>query len=95
MPQKEETGKQKGQFCGEYVITHIRPRKKSYFCKNIDTGRTYLRSLDRLKLHKDYAKPEVEVKSIKLINDGVKAPMKVILKKPGSRKVSFTENVCF
>ena len=55
----EETGKQKGQFCGEYVITHIRPRKKSYLCKNIDTGRTYLRSLDRLKLHKDYIKPEI------------------------------------
>ena len=92
---KEETGKNKGQFCGEYIITHVRPHKKSYFCKDIDTGRTYLRSLDRLKLHKDYAKPEVEVKSIKLINDGVKAPIKGILKKPGSKKISFTKNVCF
>ena len=91
----EETGKQKGQFCGEYVVTHIRPRKKSYFIKNIDTGRTYLRSLDRLKLHKDYKKPEVEVKSIKLINDGVKAPIKGILKKPGSKKTSLIKNVGF
>ena len=92
---KEETGKNKGEFCGEYIITHVCPHKKSYFCKDIETGRTYLRSLDRLRLHKDYVKPDVEVKSIKLINDGVKAPIKGILKKPGSRNVSFTKNVCF
>ena len=92
---KEETGKNKGEFCGEYIITHVRPHKKSYFCKDINTGRTYLRSLDRLKLHKDYTKPEIEVKSIKLINDGVRAPIKGILKKPGSKKISLVKNVCF
>ena len=92
---KEEIGKHKGQFGGEYVITHVRPRKKSYFVKNIDTGRTYLRSLDRLKLHKDYKKPEVEAKSIKLTKVEVKAPIKGILKKPGSRRPTLIKNVGF
>ena len=48
-----------------------------------------------MRLHKDYVKPDVEVKSIKLINNGVIAPIKGILKKPGCRKNSFTKNVCF
>ena len=91
----EETGENKGEFFGEYIITHVRPHKKSYFCKDLETGQTYLRSLDWIRLHREYVKPDVEVKSIKLINDGVMAPMKGILKKPGSRKVSFAKNVCF
>ena len=92
---KEETGKNKGEFFGEYIITHVRPHTKSYFCKDLETGQTYLRSLDCIKRNPDYIKPDIEVKTVKLINDCVLAPLKGILKKPNSRKVSFAKNVCF
>ena len=51
--------------------------------------------MNRLRLHEDYTKPETEVKSVKLISDGVKAPVKGILKKPGSKKTSLVKNVGF
>ena len=95
MRMKEEIGTKKGEFLGQYVITHVRPHAKSYFCKDLETGRTYLRSLDHIKLDPDYIKPEIEVKTVKLISDCVPAPLKGILKKPNSRKVSFAKNVCF
>ena len=68
---------------------------KSYFCKDLETGRTYLRSLDQIKINPDYVKPDIEVKTVRLINNKVTAPLKGILKKPDSKKVSFVKNVCF
>ena len=92
---KEETGTNKGEFFGEHIITHVRPHAKSYFCKDLETGRTYLRSLDQMKINPEYVKPDIEVKKVKLINNKVTAPLKGILRKPNSRKVSFAKNVCF
>ena len=37
---KEEIGSRKGEFRGHHEITHVRPHAKSYFCKNLETGRT-------------------------------------------------------
>ena len=91
---KEEVGSKKGEFRGQYVVTHIRPRAKSYFVKDLETGRTYLRNQDRIKLHPDYQKPDLETKTVKLIKDCVQMPMKGILKKPGS-KIKTYNNVCF
>ena len=54
-----------------------------------------MRSLDCIKINPEYVKPDIEVKTVKLINDCVMAPLKGILKKPNSRKVSFAKNVCF
>merc|ERR1711867_209169 len=91
---KEEVGSKKGQFRGQYVVTNIRPRAKSFFVKDLETGRTYLRNQDRMKLHPDYKKPDLETKSVKLIKDCVQMPKKGILKKPGS-KIKTYNNVCF
>ena len=95
MQMKEEIGTKKGEFLGQYVITHVRPHAKSYFCKCLETGRTYLRSLDRIRKDPDYIKPDVEVKTVKLINDHVPILLKGKLKKPTSKRVSFAKNVCF
>ena len=91
---KEEVGSKKGEFRGQYVVTHIRPRAKSYFVKDLETGRTYLRNQDRIKLHPDYKKPDLETKTVKLSKDCVQMPMKGILKKPGSKMKTYN-NVCF
>ncbi len=82
---KEEVGAKKGEFRGQYVVTHIRPRAKSYFVKDLESGRTYLRNQDRIKLHPDYKKPDLETKTVKLISDCIQIPKRGILKKPGSR----------
>ena len=91
---KEEVGSKKGQFRGQYVVTHIRPRAKSFFVKDLETGRTYLRNQDKMKLHPDYKKPDSEVKSVKIVIDCGKMPKKSILKKPGSTSKTYN-NVCF
>merc|ERR1711867_335707 len=91
---KEEVGSKKGKFRGQYVVTHIRPRAKSFFVKELETGRTYLRNQDRMKLHPDYKKPDSEVKSVKIVIDCGKMPKKGILKKPGSTSKTYN-NVCF
>ena len=91
---KEEIGTKKGEFLGQYVITHVHPHAKSYFCKDVETGRTYLRNQDCMKLDPDYIKPEVEVKTVKLISDCIPVPRRGILKKPGSR-LSIRKNVSF
>ena len=91
---KEEVGTKKGEYRGQHIITHIRPRAKSYFCKDLESGRTYLRNQDRIKLDPAYKKPELEAKTVKLINDCVQMPMRGILKKPGSRIKTY-KNVCF
>ena len=64
---KEEVGLRKGEFQGHHEITHIRPLAKSYFCKDLETGRTYLRSQDRIKLDPSFSPPSVEAKTIILI----------------------------
>ena len=92
---KEEVGTKEGEFLGQHVITHVRPHAKSYFCKDMTTGRTYLWSQDCIKLDPDYIKPEVEVKTVKLISDCIPVPQRGILKKPGSRRLSIRKNVCF
>ena len=51
--------------------------------------------MDCIKIDPDYVKPEVEVKTVKLISDCVPIPLKGILKKPNSKRVSFPKNVCF
>ena len=91
---KEEIGTKKGEFLGQYVITHVRPHAKSYFCKDMETGRTYLRNQDRIKLDPDYIKPEVKLKTVKLISDCIPVPQRGILKKPDSR-LSIRKNVSF
>ena len=91
---KEEVGSKKGEFRGQYVVTHIRPRAKSYFVKDLETGRTYLRNQNRMKIHPDYKKPDLEAQTVKLINDCVQMPIKGILKKPGSRIKTYN-NVSF
>ena len=91
---REEVGTKKGEYIGQHVITHVRPHAKSYFCKDLDTGRTYLRSQDRIKLDPDYIKPEVEVKTVKLISDCIPVPRRGILKKPNSR-LSIRKNISF
>ena len=65
-----------------------------YFCKDLDSGRTYLRNQDRIKLEPTYNPPEVEVKTVKLICDCIPVPPRGILKKPGSR-LSIRKNVSF
>ena len=74
------------------TIAHVRPHAKSYFCKNLETGRTYLRSQDRIKLDPSFKPPNVEVKMVVLICPTV--PLRGILKKPGS-KSNIKKNVCF
>ena len=91
---KEEVGSKKGQFRGQYVVTHIRPRAKSFFVQDLETGRTYLRNQDKMKLHPDYKKPDSEIKSVKIVFDCGKMPLKGILKKPGSTSKTYN-NVCF
>ena len=92
---KEEIGTKKGEFLGQYVITHVRPHAKSYFCKDMETGHTYLCNQDHIKLDPDYIKPEVELKTVKLISDCIPVPQRGILKKPNSRRISFPKNVSF
>ena len=91
---KEEVGTKKGEFKGHYIITHIRPRAKSYFCQDLESGRTYLRSQDRIKLDPSYKDPDTEVKTVKLINDCIQVPQRGILKKTGSRTIKY-KNVSF
>ena len=82
---KEEVGTKKGEYIGQHVITHVCPHAKSYFCKDLDTRRTYLRNQDRIKLDPTYNPPEVEVKTVKLICDCIPVPPRGILRKLGSR----------
>ena len=89
---KEEIGSKKGEFRGHHEITHVRPHAKSYFCKDLETGRTYLRSQDRIKLDPSFRPPNVEAKTVVLICSTV--PLRGILKKPGS-KSNIKKNVCF
>ena len=63
-----------------------------YFVKNIDTGKTYLRSQDRIKIDPSFKPPHVEVKSVILICP--KVSTKSILKEPGS-KFTIRKNVSF
>ena len=91
---KEELGSKKGQFRGQYEVTHIRPRTKSFFVKDLESGRTYLRNQDKMKIHPDYRKPDLEVKSIRIKVDCKQMPMKGILKKPGLTSKTY-KNVCF
>ena len=91
---KEEVGTKKGEFRGQHIITHIRPRAKSYFCKDLESGRTYLRNQDRIKLDPAYKNPESEAKTVKLISDCIQIPKRGILKKPGSR-INKYKNVSF
>ena len=89
---KEEVGSKKGEFLGQYEITHMRPKAKSYFVKNLDTGRTYLRSQDRIKLDPSFKPPNVEAKLVVLICPTVST--RGILKKPGSKSTT-KKNVSF
>ena len=91
---KEELGSKKNQFRGQYEVTHIRPRSKSFFVKDLESGRTYLRNQDKMKIHPDYRTPDLEVKSIRIKVDGRQVPMKGILKKPGSVSKTY-KNVVF
>ena len=91
---KEELGSKKNQFRGQYEVTHIRPRKKSFFVKDIESGRTYLRNQDKMKIHPDYKTPDLEVKSIRIKENGKQVPMKGILKKPGTASKTH-KNVVF
>ena len=91
---KEEVGTKKGEYKGHYIITHVRPRAKSYFCKDLESGRTYLRNQDRIKLDPTYKNPETEAKTVKLICDCIQVPQRGILKKPGSRIINY-KNVSF
>ena len=89
---REEVGSKKGQYLGQFEITHIRPRAKSYFVRNIDNGKSYLRSQDRIKIDPSFKPPQMEVKSVILICP--KVSTKSILKKPGS-KSTIRKNVSF
>ena len=91
---REEVGTKKGEYRGHHIISHVRPHAKSYFCKDLDSGRTYLRNQDCIKLDPTYKPPEVEVKTVKLICDCISVPLRGILKKPGSR-LSIRKNVSF
>ena len=91
---KEEVGTKKGEYRGHHIITHVRPRAKSYFCKDLDSGRTYLRNQDHIKLDPTYKNPEIEAKTVKLICDCIQVPLRGILKKPGSR-LTIHKNVSF
>ena len=64
---KKEVGSKKGTYTGHYKITHIRPQAKSYFVRDLETGRTYLRGLDRIKLDSNYINPQIEAMSVTLI----------------------------
>merc|ERR1712089_4305 len=77
---REEIGTKKGEYRGQHVITHGRPHAKSYFCKDLETGRTYLRNQDCIKLDPTYNPPEVEAKTVKLICDCLPVPLRGILK---------------
>merc|ERR1711867_353200 len=74
----------KGEYRGHHIITHVHPRAKSYFCKDLESGRTYLRNQDHIKLDPTYKNPETEAKTVKLICDCIQIPKQGILKKPGS-----------
>ena len=77
---------------GQFEITHIRPKAKSYFVKNIDTGRTYLWSQDRIKLDPSFKPPNMEAKLVVLICP--KVSTRSILKKSGP-KSTIRRNVSF
>ena len=83
---KEEVGSKKGQYLGQFEITHIRPKAKSYFVMEIESGKTFLRSLDRIKLDPSFIPPQVEAKAVILICPRVAT--KSILKKPGSKSTT-------
>ena len=62
--------------------------------QDLDTGRTYLRNHDKMKLHPGYKKPDSEIKTVKIVFDSGKIPLKSILKKPGSTSRTY-KNVVF